>query len=257
MEQLRYYLNFFINIPLFPILYLQGKKIRKTILRLPEAQIPSGVFDNGKRQIRLLSIGESTIAGVGVKTHEQGLTGHLAKRLSNDLEAKLHWEVIARSGYTAQKVNKKLLSKIPAQKLDILIIGLGGNDTFKMSSPKHWEENINLLINKLNKRFPQTPIVFVNVPPIRDFPAFTPLIKLILGRQIDLLHQVLERVVKKHQAVWYIDERIELKNWLTYFKDRTYQSNDFFSDGVHPSALTYKTWGEEVAKFIIKEKIIS
>ena len=29
---------------------------------------------------------------------------------------------------------------------------------------------------------------------------------------------------------------------------------DFFSDGVHPSELTYKIWAEDMSRFIIEEK---
>jgi hypothetical protein len=34
------------------------------------------------------------------------------------------------------------------------------------------------------------------------------------------------------------------------------QSSDFFSDGVHPSALTYQTWGRDVGDYIFENKIL-
>ncbi|MEM6691861.1 MAG: GDSL-type esterase/lipase family protein, partial [Planctomycetota bacterium] len=86
-----------------------------------------------------------------------------------------HWRVIARSGYTAQKVYEKLLPKVQSTQLDLIVIGLGGNDTFKLTPPNKWKRDIQRLILELRKRFPKTPIIFSNVPPIRSFPAFTKL----------------------------------------------------------------------------------
>jgi lysophospholipase L1-like esterase len=34
------------------------------------------------------------------------------------------------------------------------------------------------------------------------------------------------------------------------------EKSDFFSDGVHPSLLTYQTWAQDVARKISNEKII-
>ncbi|MDB9836326.1 hypothetical protein OAC51_05430 [Flavobacteriaceae bacterium] len=41
----------------------------------------------------MLTIGESTIAGVGVKIHQEGLTGVLANELATGLNIKVDWKV--------------------------------------------------------------------------------------------------------------------------------------------------------------------
>lgn len=256
MEQVKYILANLLNLPLFPILYFQGKHIRKTIPRLPEAKQPYGSTGTGAQKIKLISIGESTIAGVGVATHAQGFTGHLAQAIAQATSSTVDWQVTARSGYTARKVKDKLLPKISASSFDMIIIGLGGNDTFKLNSPKQWRRDIESLIDKLQVQFPDTPVVFCNVPPIRSFPAFTPVIKFVLGRQIDLLHEVLKKVVASKEGIWYIEKRIKLEYWLEHFKEKAYTPQDFFSDGVHPSELTYKTWANETAKFVLEKEII-
>lgn len=256
MEQLKYFFNIFLSIPLFPILIYQGKQIRNTIPRLPEASHPTGTAGSVNPPLHLLCLGESTIAGVGVKKHEQGLGGHLANFISQHFQCCVEWQVVARSGYTAGKTHERLLPKINSKHLDIIVIGLGGNDTFKLTPPNKWKRDLELLIRDLKKQYPTAAIVFCNVPPIRDFPAFTGTMRLVLGRQIDLLHRILKKVVQKQERVWYVSERIELKDWLEYFKEQKYTAQDFFSDGVHPSELTYKTWASEVAKFIIQENIL-
>ena len=67
-NKLRYFFGVFISLSLLPVLYFQGKKIKKEIPKLPEAKNPKGfVNGNFKDTLHLLSIGESTIAGVGVE----------------------------------------------------------------------------------------------------------------------------------------------------------------------------------------------
>lgn len=256
MEQFKYIWGNLLSLPLFPILYQQGKQIQKTIPRLPEAQQPEGHCGKQPYTLRLLGLGESTIAGVGVERHEQGFTSHLAKTLAESLNTGIQWKVVAKSGYTARKVVDKLLPHIKEDSFDIIIIGLGGNDTFKLTSPNRWKEDIEKLIQQLQQDHPNTPIVFTNLPPIRSFPAFSSVVKFVLGRQLDLLHSTLKKVVAQKEQVWFVEQQLNVSEWIKKPDFEKYQAKDFFSDGVHPSELTYKAWGSEVARFIIREKVL-
>ena len=64
--------------PLLPILWLQGRRVRKHTPRLPEAPGPTvGTIPAAGYALRLLVIGESTVAGCGAPDHAQALTGQL------------------------------------------------------------------------------------------------------------------------------------------------------------------------------------
>ncbi len=250
----KYYLGFLFSIPLLPLLYLEGKKIRKNVPKLPEAKNPKGyIKKETTKTLKVLVLGESTIAGVGVDFHKNGFTGSLAKTLSNENDVSVLWRVYAKSGYTAKMVRKKLLSKIEDTTADIIIIGLGGNDAFKLNSPDVWIHQINLLVKKLKRKFPKTPIYFTNMPPIKEFPAFTKTIKFVIGNLVELLGKRLYKNIKRRENVYYNNEIISLDNWTA-----KYNLDDnisvFFSDGVHPSKLTYQIWGKDMAKFIMQTK---
>ena len=137
--KLRYYFGFLISIPLLPILFFQGKTIQKKVPKLPEAIEPEGYIDNSfVKDLKIITIGESTIAGVGVVKHKNGFTGAFAKELSKNLHRNIYWSVYAKSGYTANLIAKKILAKIKEKKVDLIVIGLGGNDAFTLNSPKKW-----------------------------------------------------------------------------------------------------------------------
>jgi lysophospholipase L1-like esterase len=253
--KLKYVLGLFVSLPLLPVLYFQGKKIKKTVPVLPEAKEPKG-FVNGhfKNTVHLLSIGESTIAGVGVDFHENGFTGALATTLSIALQSNVRWRVYARSGYTVQRVCKKIIPKIEEETADIIVIGMGGNDAFTLNSPKKWTLEIEKLITTLQIKFPKTPLFFTGMPPIKEFPAFTKPIKFVIGNLVEILGERLHTAVKNKPNVFYKNKVITLNAWSKEHGLPTNDATIYFSDGVHPSKLTYQVWGKEMGLFI-KTKI--
>jgi lysophospholipase L1-like esterase len=229
---------------------IQGKRIRASVPRLPPAKGASGYIGAGKAQpLRLITLGESTIAGIGVETHAEGFSGTLARALADQLGKPVEWKVYAKSGYTAERVTEKLVPQITETNIDLIVIGLGGNDAFHLNSPWRWRRSIRELIAALRQRFPETPVLFANMPPIKSFPAFTPLIKRVVGSHVEWLGQALGHVVQPLPNVFYYARVITLEDW----RDRLGVSAppaDFFSDGVHPSALTYQVWAQDVAGYI-------
>jgi len=238
-----------LSVPLLPLMYYQGKKIIGSVPKLPEAEglVGTHTFDTeNPKALSLLTIGESTIAGVGVKTHEEGFTGTLAKELSKLLKVNIDWKVYARSGYTADRVTKKIIPKIEEDKTDLIVIGLGANDAFALNSPNKWRKNIQDLIESLRTKFPDAPIVFCNMPPIKEFPAFTSLIKFTVGNLVEMLGQEVADLAEEYENVFYFGEVISIEKWMKKHNVEG-QASDFFSDGVHPSKLTYQTWAKDIA----------
>ena len=256
---IKYTLGAILSIPLLPIMYFQGKKIRTAVPDLPEAKGTAGRCTNlasrGKA-LKLLTIGESTIAGVGVETHEEGFSGTFGRELSKLLNVDVEWKVFAKSGYTACKIAEILIPKIKEKEIDLIVIGLGANDAFTLNSPHRWKKDVNHLINRLRNMFPLAPIVFCNMPPIKEFPAFTPLMKFTIGNLVEILGKTLEDLVRSHQNVFYSNEVITIEGWIDRVEVQTEEAA-FFSDGVHPSQLTYQTWAKDLAGVIIRNQIIS
>jgi lysophospholipase L1-like esterase len=254
---LKYFLGSIVTVPLLPLLYYQGKKIKASVPRLAEAQGVEGLVTIGSaKTIKIIVIGESTIAGVGVETHEIGFAGTLAKELAAKLNVNVNWKVYAKSGYTAKRVTEKLIPSITEREIDLIVIGLGGNDAFALNSPNRWSRQIVALIDAVKNKFGETPITFTNMPPIKEFPAFTSLMKYTLGNLVELLGEELERTIADKSNVYYQSNTITLKDW-TVRMNIDGNEKDFFSDGVHPSQLTYQTWAKDFSMFIAEKKLWS
>ena len=249
----KYLLGAILAVPLLPVMYFQGKRIKASVPNLPEAKGTEGIaVANPEGSMKLITIGESTIAGVGVETHEEGFTGTLAKELAKKLDANVHWKVYAKSGYTVKKVQERIIPKVSETSVDLIVIGMGGNDAFTLNNPKKWRLHIRELINEIRTKFPDTPIAFTNMPPIKEFPAFTPVIKFTIGNLVEILGEELNDLVQDQKGVYYYALKITLKDWLERLQIDG-KPADFFSDGVHPSKLTYQVWARDFANFLMKQ----
>jgi len=252
---LKFYLHALITLPQLPFMARDGKRIFESVPKLPDASGPAGRTNIGQGPVlRLLCIGESTMAGVGVKTHAEGFAGSLARHLGRRLQREVAWTVYAKSGATAEKLVDKLLPQISEREADLIVIATGANDGFKLSSPMKFRRDARRMIDWLQVRFPGVPVAFTNVPPIQDFPAFTPLIKRTIGRLVQFHGEQL-RELAEQPGVYFNSDPITLAGWMKRY-DLDGQPSDFFSDGVHPSGLTYRTWAKDFSEFLFGNKIV-
>ncbi len=241
---------------MLPVLYFHGKKIRKTIPDLPEATGNQGEVNiEDSKPFNIISLGESTIAGVGADKQEEAFTGTLAKKLSDSLRRSVHWKVYAKSGYIMKRVNDKIIPKIKEPKLDLIVIGMGGNDAFRMNSLKNWNKEINRCIKLLRANY-NCPILFINMPPIKEFPAFSKTIKYTIGNLVEFFGQALKENIEHKENVFFIDEIIKLDVWKKRLNITQKGTEPFYSDGVHPSLFTYQVWAKETAQYIFDKQMV-
>ena len=100
------YLAELIALPLYPLLSWQGKRTRATTPRLPEAsgaRFGMSYYEpeqNANRDVgfRLVSVGESPVAGVGVANQEFAITAQLAKALAQRLKTNVSWQAVGKNG---------------------------------------------------------------------------------------------------------------------------------------------------------------
>lgn len=254
--KIRYLLRLMLSIPVLPFLYFQGKKIKANIPELPEAdQNKTGIIGSHQDVLNILCIGESSIAGVGVKDHKNGLAGIIAKKIHQHSLKSVNWTVVAKSGFTAKEVKENLVPKVPGQIYDLIVIGLGGNDTFQMSSPLQWRKSFYELLENLRYKHSNAKIVIANMPPIKWFPAFPPLLRWLMTGQIRLLGKAIEDLPQKFEGVYFLKEHIKMDHPLPDIREK-FRHRDLFSDGVHPSKLAYRIWGEQVGEFILKMGLV-
>ncbi|MDQ2746378.1 MAG: SGNH/GDSL hydrolase family protein [Acidobacteriota bacterium] len=228
-------------LPFAPFLYWQGQRVRRRIGKLPDAGGATvGTFGEYQETVNLLAIGESTVAGVGAKNHAEALTGQLAKYLSLELKKSVCWHVLGESGITVGETVKRLAPDLPKTAMDFVVVALGGNDTFKISSPNRWRNGMTKLIEILREKYPNAVILLANTPRVMDFTALPKTLKIILWRVSHLHHENAKTLANEYENVFYYDEAGAV-------------ADGFFADGVHPSPHGYALWSEAMIAFLTRK----
>jgi lysophospholipase L1-like esterase len=230
----------------------QGKKVRKKVPVLPEAEGNNGeILIGSNTNLRILTLGDSSMAGVGVNTQKEGFVGTFANELALKLNTDVTWKVLAGSGYTTENVKNKIVPKIKEIETDLIVIGVGGNDALKLNTLKKWVRDIKELVSEVRIKYKDEPIVFINMPPIREVPSFTTLIKFIIGNLMDIFSDELKELVKNMDGVYYYSRKITYDDYVKRL-NIDFSHKDFFSDGFHASKLTYQVWAKDVCTFLIE-----
>ncbi len=225
-------------LPFAPFLYLQGRLTRRKIGLLPGAGgSSSGLVGEGSSPARLFVIGESTVAGLGARTHDQALAGQFARRLSRRIEAPVEWHVVGKNGVTARRAIDELLPQMPEKPFDYILVGLGGNDVLKLSSPIKWRRDMTELLGSLRESHPKATVFLSNCPMIKVSPAIPHPIKFILWELSKMHDENIKDLTRTMDRVFY------------YHQPRSVKVEGFFADGIHPSEQGYSDWSEAMMEF--------
>ncbi len=251
--KLKYFLGVLLAMPVMPVLWWQGQRILQSIPKVPQPTDVSGHTGRGKPPFQVLAIGESSIAAVGARSSHQGLVGHIAKYLAEHTRRQVVWAIYAESGLTMKHITEGLVPQLGgyASEPDLILVGVGVNDVFKINHPTGFKRDLEALISSIRKIFPRKPMVFIHMPPLRSFPVWTGLLRFFMGGLGDLFDRQMKKIIEDHTEVYYCDDPITIPK----FRQKLgYPVEDeiFFSDGVHPSELTYRLWGEEVGEFVLR-----
>ena len=247
-----YLLRATLSVPMLPLLYLQGKRVRSRIPRLRSARGPSGMCgEQSDLSLRITFVGESSMAGLGAATHEEAFAGSFSREVATRLSRRVHWRVIARSGFVTSRITRSLIPRIDPRS-DLVVVGTGGNDAFRLRSPRRFRSEVQELVRTVRDRCGSVPVFFVRLPPIREFPAFSRLMKKTIGRLGELLSDELREVADILPDV-YFDNRTGTLEELAREQHPNVNFRELFSDGVHPSRLTYQTWARDSVRWLLED----
>lgn len=229
--QRRYLIGAVLIAPISPFLYLQGQYTRWKVGRLPDAEGPkTGIAGQNERSAKLLVIGESTVAGIGARTHELALAGQFAKNLAAKIAKAVEWTVIGKSGVTARQAIEELLPQIPSENFDYILVGLGGNDVLKISTPAKWRRDMEELLGILRGKNPNAVIFLSNCPMICISPALPNPLRAVLWELSKLHNDNISELTSQMEGVLY------------YPQPAGVNIEGFFADGIHPSERGYADW---------------
>ncbi|WP_342076764.1 SGNH/GDSL hydrolase family protein [Yoonia sp. SS1-5] len=220
-----------VRFALLPLLLAQAAYLRATVLQLPEPDGPrSGVVGQGA-PLRLLIIGDSSAAGVGVAHQHDALLGQLTARLSEDAE--ITFDLVARTGARTGDV-LAWLDDLPHRHYDVVVTALGVNDVTKAVPLRKWIARQRALIARLQGAFGVKHVMLSGLPPMGQFPLLPQPLRWILGRQAARFDAALCDIARETQGCTKIAIDLALG------------PHNMSADGFHPGPAVYAAWAAEI-----------
>ena len=219
-------------IALAPILLWQGRKVRQRTLRLPEAAgARTGSLGQGL-PLRVLLLGDSAAAGVGVGRQEEALAGQLAAQLSSEYQ--VAWQLLAESGLKCQQLLSKL-DDLTVQPYDCVGLSIGVNDVTAGTKDQQWLAQLKQLQERLRRDFNVQHIFISAIPPMQYFTALPAPLSGYLGRRAQRLNRLTAQLAERGDGLYFMSIELGVDPQM------------LAADGFHPSGQAYRLWAEQIA----------
>lgn len=228
----------FATLVLAPLLIMQGRRVRRSALKLPEPPGPRvGTAGDGP-PLRLLIAGDSAAAGVGVTTQAAALSGWLVQGLAGSFS--VEWRLEAKTGATTPGTTR-WLSKLAPASFDVMVTSLGVNDVTRGMAVGDWLRSQRELRDVARDRLGVKLLVVSGLPPMGGFPLLPQPLRWHLGRRADEFSERLRGHLVHEAGARFLDLRFTLDSTL------------MAEDGFHPGPRIYREWGERAAAIIRRE----
>jgi lysophospholipase L1-like esterase len=229
------------KLALGPLLIRQAGVVRCTALRLPEAAGPrEGVAGEGVPVMRVLVVGDSSAAGVGIPTQDQALAQPLARALADRLQGAVAWQLVAQSGLDTPGA-RALLARTQVAPAQVAVTVLGVNDVTAQRSAGSFVTHQAQLWSDLRERCAARWGVVCGLPPMDRLTAMPQPLRWYLGRYASGLDAAV-REWSRREDLGYCGLR-----W-------TDDPRFLASDGFHPGPALYPEWAQRLADLIAAQR---
>lgn len=170
------------SLAFLPLVAAQGAAIRRRVPLLPPARPPhQGLVPGKGSPIRVLAIGELTVAGVGLNRGDETVAATTARNLASRIGRAVEWRAVGLAGATANDGLRHLVPRIGDEAADLLIVAFSVNDVIRYRSPAAFATDLQALVIAARARVGNAAVVIGSIAPIFSFPALSWPLSAILG----------------------------------------------------------------------------
>ena len=224
------------TITLAPVIVPQGIWTNLRVPTLPEAAGARQRRAGEGPPLRLLIVGDSAAAGVGVLQQDDALLGQVVSRLSS--RYRVEFELQAKTGFTTADILQRLDEMAP-QCFDVVLTSLGVNDVLALTSRATWLARQAQLRQVLRDKFEARLLILSGLPPVHSFPALPQPLRWHLGSRATEFNEHLAAAVAAEPDSRLVNLRFEADAGM------------MASDGFHPGPPIYSEWAERAAQCVL------
>jgi lysophospholipase L1-like esterase len=188
--------------------------------------------------LRLLLLGDSVVAGVGARDHEEGLAGQLARAITGLTGRSVSWRVVARSSATVRMIRSELVGRLPDPATpwqpDLVLVVAGVNDIIRLRPAMVFRRDVEQLVAAIRDQVGvPVPVLLCGIPPIHRVPLLPKLLRYGLAAHAWRLDRQLTALARRDPAVFH----------LAVWHHPVPLDGMFAIDRFHPGPTGYRTWG--------------
>lgn len=184
---------------------------------------------------RVVWLGDSTAAGIGVEAAAEVLGPQVATRLGRPTS-------LADLAVSGARVDDVVERQIPALRgagsVDVVAVSVGSNDVTHLTSARSFRRSFRRLLTAVP---PGVQVVVLGVPDLGSPPRLLQPLRMVAGWRGRALDDIVRAEAARRGAT-YVD--IAGETGESFRRDRTL----FAADGYHPSARGYALWAQAVAE---------
>lgn len=226
----------------FPVYIWQGLGVRRRTPRMLPAGGPvRHRIEGGEPDIRLLVLGDSSAASVGIESSEQGLAAELSRLIGARTGRAVVWRAAGFNSATAGQIRDHVLPNLAPEPWTHIVVSIGTNDAKNFHSVPRFKREFGGLLYGLRAKWPEARVVWSPVVEMTRVPALPTL----LGKILEVRAQALNA---KGEALCF--ERGALPATRLPILD---PAAGFSVDGFHASAAGYAAWAEHLLPLVLGE----
>lgn len=231
-------------LPMLPVCWLQGMLLRRRAQSLTSPEVPADWTDVDcvrEREVRVLGVGDSVMAGYGLADIETGCLVRCATVLAEVSGQGVAWRIIAQKGAKASQVSQQVKTNLD-HGVDLVVIAMGVNDVSGMTSLLKWQRAIFDTVMAIRSLYPSE-IIFLGLPPMGQFLALPQPLRSVLGVRARMLDEVLQRSIS---ALPFASHVVLTSEDLT---------GAMAADGYHPNWQGHAKLGQKLASIFLKSGV--
>ncbi len=223
------------------VLTAQGlRAAQAAYLPEPSYAVEAVVGQGGGEALRLVVLGDSTVAGIGVPGPGATLPVLLAERLAARLRRPVAVRGLGVSGARTADVADAQAAALAGLPAEAVCVVIGSNDATHALPPWRMRAATRRMLGRVRAAAPGAPVVLGGIPEFHTVPAVPPPLRGLLGLEADLLRSA-QRAGTAEAGARFVDIRaLASPRFLG-------DPGSMSADGFHPSEIGYGYWADALA----------
>lgn len=225
-----------------PVYVWQGLGVRRRTPRMLPASGPvRHRIAGAEPEIRLLVLGDSSAASVGIESSEQGLAAELSRLVAAQTGRAVVWRAAGFNSATSGQIRDHVLPNLAPEPWTHIVLSVGTNDAKNFHTVSRFKREFGGLLYALRAKWPEARVVWSPVVEMTRVPALPPLLGRILEIRAGAINARGEALCFERGAV--PATRLPILD----------PAAGFSTDGFHASAAGYAAWAEHLLPLVLGE----